>query len=162
MNLWKLILVSYIIYPTNYLSYYISQKNLHSASSIYLVYSFGKSTKYKDLSFVTIANLLFLTSKPICLNFSFTLILDKHKSLSQYLFRTFMKDMPDFVFLPSTVFVKSLLENPYCLVLMQVSTAFLISKICMLDFDEVQAKMYYVGWKTIWVISALLFPLFNS
>ena len=45
---------------------------------------------------------------------------------------------------------------------MHFSTALPISKRWILAFEEVHAKMYYVGWKTMLVISALLLPRFSS
>ena len=66
------------------------------------------------------------------------------------------------MFLASTFLMRSPFEKPNYRVWMHFSTAFLISKMCTLYLDEVQARMYWLGWNTILVISALLLPLFSS
>ena len=133
------------------------------------------------LSCVTIANLLFLKSKPMVFIFSFTLIFVRQRSLSQYLLSTFMNwrlnektlsipygkaikmpTYPDFVFLASTFFSRSPFEKPNYLVWIHFSTAFVISKIWILYFEDVHARIYLCGWKRMFSIIAALLPLFNS
>ena len=70
---------------------------------------------------------------------------------------------PDLLFFPSTYSdILSPLEKPNCLVSMHLSTAFLNSNMWMEDLFEVEASKYNVGWNTIELISALLFPLLSS
>lgn len=45
---------------------------------------------------------------------------------------------------------------------MHLSTALLISNMWILLFDDVHARIYWVGWKTRLLMSALLFPLLSS
>lgn len=123
------------------------------------------------LSNVTIANLFFLVSNAITLSWASNLILERHKSLSQYLLRTFIQPKLkyqynqtylDLVFLASDVLVTSLLSKPYYLISIHFSTALLSSNSWMDWFEDVQAKRCLVGWNTIFPMSALLFPLFSS